>query len=66
MLQGSASSQGHSDGVTTPICAELNAALGQAEAEVLHEGGDPVSLLNQVQGELGARLREAAAGSGGP
>jgi len=47
--------------VTTPISSELNLALGQVEEEVLHGGGDPVPLLNEVQAELAVELREALA-----
>ena len=32
--------------ITTPIDPELNEALGQIEADVLHKGEDPLSLLN--------------------
>ena len=46
---------------TTRISPELNEALGRLEAEVLDKGGDPVPLLNEVQVELGARLKEARA-----
>ena len=48
--------------VTTPICSELNEALGQVEAEVLRDGGDPAPLLNEVQAELAAKLEEALVG----
>jgi hypothetical protein len=45
--------------LTTPISAGLNEALGQVEQELLHKGGEPVALLNEVQSELAAKLREA-------
>jgi ABC-type glycerol-3-phosphate transport system substrate-binding protein len=44
--------------VTTPISLELNEAMGQVEEELLHKGGDPVELLNEVQAELAPRLKE--------
>jgi multiple sugar transport system substrate-binding protein len=47
--------------VTTPISLALNEALGQVEQELLHEGGDPVSLLNEVQAELAPMLKAALA-----
>ncbi len=52
--------------VTTLISAELNEALDEIEAEVLYKGGDPLSLLNQVQAALTAKLEEALAGGGSP
>jgi multiple sugar transport system substrate-binding protein len=45
--------------ISMPISPELNEALGQVEDEVLHNGGDPVGLLNEVQSEFASRLREA-------
>jgi hypothetical protein len=42
--------------VTTPIGSELNKALHRVEAELLIEGGDPASLLNDVQAELAPKL----------
>ena len=47
--------------VTTPISLEVNEALDRAEEELLHDGGDPVSVLNEVQTELAPRLNEALA-----
>jgi ABC-type glycerol-3-phosphate transport system substrate-binding protein len=44
--------------LVTPIRAQLNESLGEAEAELLRKGGDPVSLLNEVQVEL-SRQSEA-------
>jgi hypothetical protein len=41
---------------STPIRAELNQALGQVEEELLHEGKDPVPLLNEIQAKLGPKL----------
>jgi hypothetical protein len=52
--------------VTTPISLEINEALGQVEEELLHQGGDPVPLLNEVQAELAARLQETLNDHGGP
>jgi ABC-type glycerol-3-phosphate transport system substrate-binding protein len=47
--------------VTTPISPELNEALGQVETELLHQGGDPVPLLNEIQAVFAAKLKEALA-----
>jgi multiple sugar transport system substrate-binding protein len=47
--------------VTTPIGPDLNEALGQVEAELLHQGGDPVQLLNELQARFAPKLREAMA-----
>ena len=47
--------------VTMPISLELNEALGQAEEEMLHEGGDPALLLKEIQAEFEPMLREAVA-----
>jgi hypothetical protein len=43
----------------TPIGSELDEALGQVEAELLHKGSDLVPLLNEAQGKLAAKLKEA-------
>jgi multiple sugar transport system substrate-binding protein len=50
----------------SPFRPELNAALGQVEAELLHEGGDAVRLLNEVQAEFAPRLEEALSYRGKP
>jgi ABC-type glycerol-3-phosphate transport system substrate-binding protein len=47
--------------ITTPIGPELNEALGRVEAELMHQGGDPVPLLNEIQAEFAAKLEEALA-----
>ena len=47
--------------VSTPISPALNEALGQVEEASLHQGGDPLPLLNEVQAELAPRLKEALA-----
>jgi multiple sugar transport system substrate-binding protein len=52
--------------VTTPISLELNEALGQVEEELLHKGGDPVPLLNEVQAEIAPKLKEALSYREGP
>lgn len=51
---------------TTPIGPELNGALRRVEEEVLHKGNDPVPLLEEVQAELSAKLKEALADSDRP
>ena len=45
--------------VTTPISLELNDALAQIEAELLHNGGDPGPRLNEVQAGISPKLKEA-------
>jgi ABC-type glycerol-3-phosphate transport system substrate-binding protein len=52
--------------IATPISPELNEALAEAEQELLHEGGDPVPLLNKVQAKLAEKLKETLAGYGRP
>ena len=52
--------------VTTPISVELNEALGQVEEELLHTGGDPVELLNEVQAEIAPKLEEVLSYREGP
>jgi multiple sugar transport system substrate-binding protein len=52
--------------LTTPISQALNEALGRVEEEVLHRGGDPVPLLDEVQAGLAPGLREASARHDGP
>jgi len=52
--------------VTTPVSSELNEALGQAEEEVLHKGGDPAPLLDKVQAEFAPRLKEPLSYQDGP
>jgi multiple sugar transport system substrate-binding protein len=47
--------------VPTPVGAALNRALGEVEAEVLHAGGDPAALLDELQVELAPKLEEALA-----
>jgi hypothetical protein len=47
--------------VTRPINLELNRALGQVEEELLHKGGDPAPLLNEVQAEFAPKFKEAMA-----
>jgi multiple sugar transport system substrate-binding protein len=49
--------------VTTPIDPELNEALGRVEEQLLHGrgGGVPMLLLNEVQAQLSAKLRDVAA-----
>jgi len=42
--------------VSTPISAELNEALRQVEEKLLHEGSDPVPLLDEIQSGLGPKL----------
>jgi len=42
-----------------PVGADLNRALSQVEAEVLHKGGDPAALLNEVQAEFASGVRGA-------
>jgi multiple sugar transport system substrate-binding protein len=51
---------------TTPISAELNEALGDAEADLLQGGGDPVLLLNEIQAELSTEWMAVLSESGGP
>ena len=46
---------------STPISPALNEALGQVEEASLHQGGDPLPLLDEVQAELAPRLKEALA-----
>ena len=45
--------------ITTPISLELNDALGTAEEEILHAGGDPQSLLDSIQTEFEPKFKEA-------
>jgi multiple sugar transport system substrate-binding protein len=52
--------------VTTPVSSELNEALGQVEVEVLHKGGDPAPLLNEVQAEFAPKLKEGLSYHDGP
>jgi multiple sugar transport system substrate-binding protein len=47
--------------VSTSISQELNEALRQVEEEALHNGGDPVRLLDELQAEFAPRLKEALA-----
>jgi ABC-type glycerol-3-phosphate transport system substrate-binding protein len=47
--------------VTTPISPELNEALGQVEEKLLHQGGETLPLLNEVQAELAPKLEGAMA-----
>jgi hypothetical protein len=51
--------------ITTPVSLELNEALGQIEAELLHQGSDLAPLL-EIQGEFAAKLKEALAYHGRP
>jgi ABC-type glycerol-3-phosphate transport system substrate-binding protein len=51
---------------TTPISSELNESLDQVEAQLLHNGGDAVLLLDEVQAELAPRLEEALGFHGRP
>lgn len=52
--------------VTTPISPELNEAMGQVEEESMHQGGDPVLLLNEVQAEFAPKVKEALSYQGRP
>jgi hypothetical protein len=52
--------------LTTPISSELNEALGQVEVELLHKGGDPAPLLDEVQAEFAPKLQEALSYHDGP
>lgn len=45
--------------ITSPISLELNDALGTAEEEILHAGGDPKTLLDQIQAEFEPKFNEA-------
>jgi ABC-type glycerol-3-phosphate transport system substrate-binding protein len=47
--------------VSTPISPALNEALGQVEEASLHQGGDLLPLLDEVQADLAPRLKEALA-----
>ena len=40
---------------------QLQEQLQGVEAELLHQGGDPVPLLNEIQAEFAAKLEEALA-----
>jgi ABC-type uncharacterized transport system YnjBCD substrate-binding protein len=51
---------------TTPVTLELNEALGKVEEKILKEGSDPALLLNEVQTELAANLKEALSRDGTP
>jgi len=51
---------------STPISAELNQALRQVEEELLHEGSDPVPLLNEIQTGLGSKLEGGLVYNQGP
>jgi hypothetical protein len=44
--------------VTPPISLEANQALGRAEEELLHKGGDPVSVMNEIQAESAPKLKK--------
>jgi multiple sugar transport system substrate-binding protein len=50
-----------SHAVTTPISLELNEALRRVEGEVLHQGSDPLPLLNEVQAEFAPELEKTLA-----
>jgi multiple sugar transport system substrate-binding protein len=52
--------------VTTPISLDLNEALGQVEEELLHQGGDPLPLLNELQAEFASKLKETLSYHDGP
>ena len=45
--------------VTTAMTQELSEALDRIEEEVLHQGGDPVLLLDQLQAGLESQKKEA-------
>jgi multiple sugar transport system substrate-binding protein len=45
--------------LTTPISLELNDALGTTEEQILHAGGDPKALLDQVQADFAPKFQEA-------
>ncbi|MFN2156307.1 MAG: extracellular solute-binding protein [Anaerolineae bacterium] len=51
---------------STPISAELNEALRQVEEKLLHEGSDPVPLLDEIQSGLGPKLEGGLAYNQGP
>lgn len=51
---------------TTSISLELNQVLSEVEKELLHEGGDPASLLNEVQAEFAPWLKGAVGYHDGP
>lgn len=42
--------------ITTPISLELNDALGTAEEEILHAGGDPKTLLDAIQADFEGKM----------
>jgi multiple sugar transport system substrate-binding protein len=42
--------------ITTPRSLELNDALGTAEEEILHAGGDPKTLLDAIQAEYEGKI----------
>jgi multiple sugar transport system substrate-binding protein len=44
--------------ITTPLSLELNDALGTAEEEILHAGGDPKTLLDGIQAEFEPKFEE--------
>ena len=52
--------------VTMPVSSELNEALGQVEEEVLHKGGDPVPLLDELQAQFAPKLKEPSSYQDGP
>lgn len=45
--------------ITTPIHLEIDDAIGAVEEQVLYEGADIKALLDEVQAELAAKLKEA-------